>query len=491
MLNSAAHSAAIYPCLYLLVVHDAAYICMYPTYWFINQFLSCFIPTTLETKLNPLSTIVTGLILSVVYMTGIISTLPFGVYGFVLWNGIQFYRQPFLYISPESARQETGPSTRRRRESQSQWSFATANVCLMPECLSRCNNFSDNISRAKKISESIVANQRRALNQHRFIENGTKNGSRIGNGANVKRSNFGNAVNFPVLDVLCLQEVLDRRCTGILVNNLKREFPYILYDARLDSFKDNMFMLNSGLCIASRFPIIRAQFRCFPDKIFACRFASKGVLMCKVLVGENELGQNSVGFIATTHLQSYQGTDPIHQKQLNSLKTWITDFKQGNLGDDEKLVFDIITGDFNFDNYSLGDEADFNHSLFDEFTDVPRYKPGQDYDWAVGTERRLHLLWNDEIKTPEKMKQVLDDPIKRQYYLLDADIIDQNLQMGFENTSLDSNGEVIPKTTGGKRRVDYVLFNNSLNLEATAYNVVTQLCQWTDHMSVSLTVREK
>ena len=55
---------------------------------------------------------------------------------------------------------------------------------------------------------------------------------------------------------------------------------------------------------------------------------------------------------------------------------------------EEKLEFDLICGDFNCDNVSPGDRAAGGAGLWREWVAPASHQPGQDQNWAVGTELR-------------------------------------------------------------------------------------------------------
>ena len=52
------------------------------------------------------------------------------------------------------------------------------------------------------------------------------------------------------------------------------------------------------------------------------------------------------------------GDKPIVEKQLDSLLEWTDSFRQETLGQSERVVFDVLCGDFNIDNLSPGKYGD-------------------------------------------------------------------------------------------------------------------------------------
>lgn len=93
---------------------------------------------------------------------------------------------------------------------------------------------------------------------------------------------------FPAnVDILCLEEVFDKRAAQKLTQKLRPVFGHILYDVGVyacqppcccSSFK----FFNSGLFLASRFPVLEAQYHCFPNSRGEDALAAKGLLSAKV-----------------------------------------------------------------------------------------------------------------------------------------------------------------------------------------------------------------
>lgn len=95
---------------------------------------------------------------------------------------------------------------------------------------------------------------------------------------------------FPAnVDILCLEEVFDKRAAKKLTQALRPAFGHILYDVgvyacqppcRCSSFK----FFNSGLFLASRFPVLKAEYHCFTNSSGEDALAAKGLLSAKVTV---------------------------------------------------------------------------------------------------------------------------------------------------------------------------------------------------------------
>ncbi|AWO96719.1 putative sphingomyelin phosphodiesterase 3-like [Scophthalmus maximus] len=195
---------------------------------------------------------------------------------------------------------------------------------------------------------------------------------------------------FPAnVDILCLEEVFDKRAAQKLTQALRPMFGHILYDigvyacqppCRCSSFK----FFNSGLFLASRFPVLEAQYHCFSNSRGEDALAAKGLLSAKVLIGQNKKQKEVVGYFNCTHLHAPEGEGEIRCEQLNMVTKWIGDFQAANRLPDEEVVFDVLCGDFNFDNCSPDDTLEQNHCLFEEYRDPCRAGPGKEKPWVIG-----------------------------------------------------------------------------------------------------------
>ena len=91
---------------------------------------------------------------------------------------------------------------------------------------------------------------------------------------------------FPAnLDFLALQEVFDHGATTRLRRQLHRYFPYVLSDVGRYGWKgccSRFKFLNSGLMLASRYPILDARYECYHNGRGEDALAAKGALFAKV-----------------------------------------------------------------------------------------------------------------------------------------------------------------------------------------------------------------
>lgn len=86
------------------------------------------------------------------------------------------------------------------------------------------------------------------------------------------------------LDFVCLQEVFDLRAEQRLVRRLAPSLGRVLYDVGTFGLQPGLRLklLGSGLLLASRYPLLRAAFRSFPQACREYALASKGLLSAQV-----------------------------------------------------------------------------------------------------------------------------------------------------------------------------------------------------------------
>ena len=304
----------------------------------LDAFLSCFISTTKELK-KPCWRYLYVLIALPFWAVCTLLTFPFGILFLLLWLPISGFRKPyrFSYVK-NAALMDSAIKT--------SYTCVTSNVCIMDEVLARFNNQQDSSTRAREIGRRIATQQlglreeylalvqknlmdpevhklkeeklmsigvkeadvipENIVNSPRetaklkskssgYIQKGEKTEStsvkRQYNDSIIRQA-FGHTskppvdhsilTEFPNVDFLCLQETWQLWCSRKLIKELHKVFPYVIYDVRVDSPSSNMFMLNSGTMIASRYPIIAIDFNFFKHCYSQCRLASKGLLQAKV-----------------------------------------------------------------------------------------------------------------------------------------------------------------------------------------------------------------
>ncbi|XP_019110661.2 sphingomyelin phosphodiesterase 5 [Larimichthys crocea] len=291
---------------------------------------------------------------------------------------------------------------------------------------------------------------------------------------------------FPAnVDILCLEEVFDKRAAQKLTQLLRPVFGHILYDVGVyacqppcgcSSFK----FFNSGLFLASRFPVLEAQYRCFPNSRGEDALAAKGLLSAKVLIGQNKNQKRVVGYFNCTHLHAPEGEGEIRCEQLNMVTKWTGDFQAANKQPNEDVVFDVLCGDFNFDNCSPDDNLEQNHCLFEEYRDPCRAGPRQEKPWVIGTLLEQPTLYEDDVNTPEKLQRTLEREELRKRYI-SPPVPVEGIPLVYPE-----NGE---PWIG--RRIDYILYRESsiskhCQTEIEEMTFITQLAGLTDHIPVGL-----
>ncbi|XP_023680120.1 sphingomyelin phosphodiesterase 5 [Paramormyrops kingsleyae] len=291
---------------------------------------------------------------------------------------------------------------------------------------------------------------------------------------------------FPAhVDFLCLEEVFDKQAAAKLSETLSPVFGHILYDVGVyacwppgccTAFK----FLNSGLFLASRYPFLQAQYFCFPNGRGEDSLAAKGLLTAKVLIGQNQRQKNVVGYVNCTHLHAPEDDGAIRYEQMDMLTSWIREFQAKTRQADEEVAFDILCGDFNFDNCSPNDALEQKHSVFEDYRDPCRAGPGKEKPWAIGTLLEQPTLYDDDVRTPENLQKTLEwEELRRQYVAAPV--------------PLDGCTLVYPDSGNPwvGRRIDYILYRESTlsrhcHTEVEEFSFVTHLAGLTDHIPVGL-----
>lgn len=288
---------------------------------------------------------------SVLFLVLFIISAPFALLGFVLWAPLQAARRPFSYHQHVPTVAMENRNARWEETGKLSFGFATANLCLLPDGIARFNNLGHTQRRAAVIGHIIVQGVTRphirifvdspsscgtltpsssllpqaAASSYGAVESVELDGDvtpvassdepgglkqhpqppkpNCNQNSNqhvhpprtlrtlLKDSDVPMEVSslFPSsVDVVCLQEVFDKRAALKLMRTLGPLYGHIIYDVGVyacypvgtcSSFK----FFNSGLFLASRFPVTEAQFHCFPNGCGEDALAAKGLLCVKVL----------------------------------------------------------------------------------------------------------------------------------------------------------------------------------------------------------------
>ena len=280
-----------------------SYILTYPWILTTSLAISTFMPLTPDQRTVKRSLLDKALLGPVLVLLSLILT-PLAVSGFFLWIVIctLLDSDPFSSVDLHDGVE---------RDPQTSFTFCTMNVLLGQEAIGKFNNCSFVYGRIPKIAEAIRAQDSRpVLNMLQ------------GRGDNVsKRETI--LSQFPRMDFICFQEVFDRLHALALISMLRQDYKHFVFDITDSSLKSNFFCLNSGLMVASRFPIVRVSFQPFSWKNTAWqRCISYGVVICKL-----DLGGHNVGLLANLHTMAYEDKDPLIDAALTEVRQAMDRFR--------------------------------------------------------------------------------------------------------------------------------------------------------------------
>lgn len=246
---------------------------LFPAYWSLDQLLGCWAPMARSRSLGWLKVLAgSGAALLLLMVVG----LPLAPFGLVLWLPLQVWRRPFCYQPPPACwvwPQPWHPPAERVRC----FVFFTANLCLLPDGLARFSNLSHSQQRAEAIGAVLLG----SLRTSHYGATGCSQPLPAVPGGVLRAT-------IPTdLDFVCLQEVFDLRAARRLVRALVPNLGPVLYDVGTYGLVPGPYIkiLGSGLLLASRYPLLRATFRCFPNARREDAMASKGLLSAQVLTG--------------------------------------------------------------------------------------------------------------------------------------------------------------------------------------------------------------
>ncbi|KAI1904549.1 hypothetical protein AGOR_G00006780 [Albula goreensis] len=301
---------------------------------------------------------------------------------------------------------------------------------------------------------------------------------------------------FPAnLDFLCLQEVFDKRAAAKLRQQLHRYFPFILSDVGRYAWKgccSRFKFMNSGLLLASRYPILDADYQCYPNARGEDALVSKGALFVKVQVGTSLQEQRIVGYLTCTHLHAIEGDAAVRCEQLDLLLEWGAEFRKatsspaGDKGLEDQVAFDVILGDLNFDNCSSEDKLEQQHVLLliiriHAAWGLERTNPGLWVCILAGTLLDTSGLYDEEVISPENLQKVMENEEGRKEYLV---------YPTSKNQCSSQKGRKIP-LKGNGRRIDYILYSEEglqqdWKVDVEEVSFITQLAGLTDHLPVAM-----
>lgn len=254
----------------LHALHGLARLLLFPAYWTLDQLLGCWAPAVRPSGLRWLSVATrAGAALLLLLLVG----LPLALPGLLLWLLLQAWRRPFCYQPPPQCWAPPAP-WRPAAEPARCFSFLSANLCLLPDGLARFSNLQHSQRRAEAAGSVLLT----GLRPSRYGATGCSP-PRPGEPCGVLTAAVPAG-----LDFVCLQEVFDLRAAHRLVSRLAPNLGPVLYDVGTYGLQPGRYLklLSSGLLLASRYPLLRAAFRSFPNARREDALASKGLLSAQV-----------------------------------------------------------------------------------------------------------------------------------------------------------------------------------------------------------------
>ncbi|KAM6104454.1 LOW QUALITY PROTEIN: sphingomyelin phosphodiesterase 5-like [Theristicus caerulescens] len=427
------------------------------------------------------------------YAVLLLLSLPLTALGLLLWLPVQAVRRPFAYQYTAG----TAPAKPWDLQQRRTFTFVSANVCLMPSGLAKFSNLGQTSERATYIARHLApAPPDRPGTRAGLVDPQHGEANSYGGTLYTPRQPPGSVtVEMPVeaaepvpavlsehfpadADFICLQEVFEAGAAACLRRRLGGTFPHVVSEVGARGLRGGQLkLLNSGLLLASRYPLLAARYHGFPNGAREDALAAKGLLAVQVLLGSAQ-GQRVVGYIGCTHLQAPAADAAIRDAQLTLGLHWLQLFRDAQEQRGDVVAFDVLCGDLNFDNCSRGDELNQRHQLFEVYRDPCRRAPGQDAPWAIGSLLNYLKIYEEPVSTPEKLKRTLSQTAGRQQYLAGPIL---------------SNGQPDPAAPHPwqGRRVDYILYRQHhgalpLRTEVAGVSFITQLATRSDHLPVAL-----
>ena len=267
---------------------------------------------------------------------------------------------------------------------------------------------------------------------------------------------------------------------------------YFLTDICQDLGNSKYLFRSSGLFVASKYPILESKAAFFEPVAFYQKVFTHAYVFVKFdlssLNNDKKNGKKLVGYLANTHLPSYEDENSRKVRPLSQLHKEYNDFQRSTLNEDEEVAFAVVSGDFNLCNISKCDKFEHCNPIYEEYRDYCRINAGEDHSWTVGTEVRQLSLPDPGFRSAEALKRVLMDDVKRRYYILDADLEKITPFTPFSLPIQEEDGTVVAKAdTGGKRRVEKILYTpEHLYGRPKSFHFITALAPYTDHIPICL-----
>lgn len=371
-----------------------------------------------------------------VFTAVLLLSLPIAVLGLLLWLPVQAARRPFAYQRTAG----TAPAEPWDLQQRRTFTFVSANVCLLPNGLAKINNLGQTPQRAAYIARHLApASSDPSDTSTGLVE--PRDGGADGYGGTLHTAGSmmvevpvphepvpdDPVLNEPVppepvppvlserfppdADIVCLQEVFDAGADTILRRRLGGTFPHVVSEVGARGLRGGRLrLLGSGLLLASRYPLLAADYHAFPNGAREDALAAKGLLMAQVsrvpiavTAGQSGCGvlllrvprphrcwwarRGGAGSWATSAAPIFRrplvsagvvgnphpapttvlvtpwpvspaADTAIREDQLTLALGWLQQFREEQEQHGDVVAFDVFCGDLNFDNGSPGGVTD-------------------------------------------------------------------------------------------------------------------------------------
>lgn len=231
------------------------------------------------------------------YSTLLLLSLPLAALGLLLWLPVQAARRPFAYQYTAGTAPAEPWDLRQRRS----FTFISANVCLLPSGLAKFSNLGQTPQRATYIARHLALappdppSAQASLVEPRHGETNSYGGTldtpwQPPGSVPAAAAEPVPAVlseRFPAdADFICLQEVFEAGAAACLRRWLGGTFPHIISEVGARGlWGGQLKVLNSGLFLASRYPLLAVRYHGFPNGAREDALAAKGLLVVQVSWG--------------------------------------------------------------------------------------------------------------------------------------------------------------------------------------------------------------
>ena len=179
-----------------------------------------------------------------------------------------------------------------------------------------------------------------------------------------------------------------------LVKDLLKVFPHVTTPVGAPALSFSTKLFDSGLIIASRFPIIAQEFHMFPQGSAEDKLASKGVLIVGL-----RLEEGGIVIAACAHMDA-GNDDAIKLAQMGQALDWIEAFSKKMMHRHKsEIKATIFTGDFNIDGHRFWEKESTYATALETMS-----KYGFLDSWHM-TSRKIPRLVYDEF-TPQFYPQL-------------------------------------------------------------------------------------